>query len=328
MINTKISIAMATYNGARFLKEQLDSIAAQIRLPDELIICDDGSTDETPDLINKFINNSPFPIKLILNKINWGYAKNFEKAIQLCEGDIVALADQDDIWYPNKLMRIQEIFENQDKIGLVFSNSQLINEVGIEVGRTLWERGGFNKKRETAFRSNPFLEIIKGPLITGMTTAFRTKYIPKIIPIGKSWHHDAWIALLMSLLTKVEPIPEILQAYRVHNSQQTYVPLKGKLPRASIQERAKRFQEASIRYEIIARHIYSWNDNILIQYAVPILKNKAKNKRVRAMAYSKNIYWHVILKELFSGGYHKYASGWRGALGDILRIAKPTNKDY
>ena len=98
MATPRLSIAMCTYNGARFLSEQLESIAVQTRLPDELIVCDDRSTDGSVEIIRNFALHAPFEIRLEINTNNLGSTKNFEKAIGLCKGEIIALADQDDVF--------------------------------------------------------------------------------------------------------------------------------------------------------------------------------------------------------------------------------------
>ena len=94
-----LSIALATYNGAVYLKEQLESIAAQTRTPDELVISDDQSTDDTLRVIEEFAATAGFPVRLSVNEANLGIAKNFEKAISLCRGDLIFLSDQDDVWH-------------------------------------------------------------------------------------------------------------------------------------------------------------------------------------------------------------------------------------
>ncbi len=106
----KVSIALASYNGSRYLKEQLDSFANQIRLPDELIICDDCSHDESHKIINEFIKKSPFPVCFFKNDNNLGYAKNFEQAVLYCDGDIILFSDQDDVWYVDKIQKIESFF--------------------------------------------------------------------------------------------------------------------------------------------------------------------------------------------------------------------------
>lgn len=100
-----ISVAMCTYNGSAFLQEQLDSIAAQTRLPDELVICDDGSSDSTVDIVERFAHGVSFRVQLFRNPQNLGSTRNFEQAMRLCTGDLIALSDQDDVWMPEKLAR-------------------------------------------------------------------------------------------------------------------------------------------------------------------------------------------------------------------------------
>src|SRR3954470_17842517 len=98
--NNMFSVAMCTYNGARFLGEQLASVAAQTRPPDELVVCDDRSTDETASLVRDFAAAAPFRVRLHVNERNLGSTRNFERAVSLCEGDLIALSDQDDEWLP------------------------------------------------------------------------------------------------------------------------------------------------------------------------------------------------------------------------------------
>ena len=104
----KISIAMCTYNGAEFLSAQLQSILTQSRPPDEIIICDDRSTDDTQSLLRKFAAESAIPINVHINDQNLGSVKNFERAICLCTGDVIALSDQDDVWRNDKLQLFEE----------------------------------------------------------------------------------------------------------------------------------------------------------------------------------------------------------------------------
>ncbi len=104
----RISVALCTYNGERFLPQQLASMAKQTRLPDELVVCDDRSTDRTMALVREFAASSPYPVRIFENEHNLGFAANFERAIRLCEGDLIALSDQDDIWYPIRLERSEQ----------------------------------------------------------------------------------------------------------------------------------------------------------------------------------------------------------------------------
>jgi len=121
MDQIRLSIAMCTYNGGRYLQEQLDSIASQTRQPDELVGCDDESSDDTIEIIKAFSSKVLFPVRLFNNKGNLGISKNFEKAIKLCQGDITLLSNQDDVWYTEKLMNSETIFSQEQGVGAVLT---------------------------------------------------------------------------------------------------------------------------------------------------------------------------------------------------------------
>jgi glycosyltransferase involved in cell wall biosynthesis len=112
-IGKTISIAMATYNGEKFLRDQLSSLANQSRLPDELVVTDDRSTDQTIQILKEFRASAPFAVQLSANDRRLGYAENFLRAAAQCKGDLVAFCDQDDVWMPHKLERCVGEFDSQ-----------------------------------------------------------------------------------------------------------------------------------------------------------------------------------------------------------------------
>lgn len=111
IFNPTISIALATFNGGAYIQEQLDSLAAQVLHPFELVVSDDGSIDQTIDLILKFAKSAPFPVKLVQNPARLGYGLNFLNAASRCTGTHIAFCDQDDVWLPQKLARINAILQ-------------------------------------------------------------------------------------------------------------------------------------------------------------------------------------------------------------------------
>lgn len=124
----KVSVALATYNGEKYIEEQLESIINQTIKPDEIIVCDDKSTDNTVLLINNIINrNRDIDIKLVINKNNLGYIKNFAYAMKMCTGDVIFLSDQDDIWVINKIEDYLKVFENENII-LLAGGKEYVNE--------------------------------------------------------------------------------------------------------------------------------------------------------------------------------------------------------
>jgi glycosyltransferase involved in cell wall biosynthesis len=135
MAGLKLSVALCTYNGAKYLKEQLDSIGRQTRLPDELVICDDRSTDGTPGIVSQFAAEARFPVAFTVNKVNLGATKNFEKAIGRCTGDIILQSDQDDVWLDKKLELIEGIFLNNPDVRAIFSDAEVVDEFSRGVER-------------------------------------------------------------------------------------------------------------------------------------------------------------------------------------------------
>src|SRR5436309_55568 len=117
----RISIGLCTYNGGTHLAEQLLSIAKQTRQPDELVVFDDASTDSTPTILQSFAASSRFPVSISINPQQLGVSQNFGHAISACTGDVVAFCDQDDVWLPEKLRRIEQAFAGNDDLGFVFS---------------------------------------------------------------------------------------------------------------------------------------------------------------------------------------------------------------
>jgi glycosyltransferase involved in cell wall biosynthesis len=215
-----ISVAMCTYNGSRFLQAQLKTIGNQTRLPFELIVCDDGSTDATPEIVQAFAQSVTFPVHFIRNAVNLRSTKNFEKAIRLCQGEIIALCDQDDLWAPEKLRTMADILEREPEVAGVFSDAALIDDNGARMGGTLWGSVRFAAREQRAFHADQAFFLIHRPAVTGAAFLFRSRFVNDILPIAPEWVHDAWIALILASLSKLKPVPALLISYRLHASQQ------------------------------------------------------------------------------------------------------------
>ena len=155
----KLSVAMCTYNGAEFIRQQLDSILKQSVSVDEIIICDDFSTDSTIEIINEYIEKFPLIIYLHKNEICLRSVKNFEKAINLCTGDIIFLSDQDDVWAKNKVKVYIQYFNDNLNINVIGSNGFCIDENSNEIDKySLWDIPNFLKEQNIPF---DYFKIIK-----------------------------------------------------------------------------------------------------------------------------------------------------------------------
>jgi glycosyltransferase involved in cell wall biosynthesis len=227
----KLSIAMCTYNGAAYLPEQLESLAAQTRRPDELVVCDDASDDgHTREIVKAFARKSKFRVRVYINQETLGSKKNFERAIRHCRGDIILLCDQDDIWKANKLARIEEAFLSAPDVGLVFTDAEIVDESLKTMGGSLWESDSFaSEGQELIKQSNVFQTLLRGNVVTGATLAFRSTLRRLVLPIPDETilQHDAWIALIVSAVAPVFFLNEPLIKYRQHSGQQIGVSIKG-----------------------------------------------------------------------------------------------------
>jgi glycosyltransferase involved in cell wall biosynthesis len=215
-----ISVALCTYNGARFLEEQLESILRQTRLPDELILSDDGSMDRTLAIAQEFASRASFPVKILDGPERVGSTGNFERAIRCCRGDLIALSDQDDRWHPERLARSISAFERQPDTVLVFTNGTLIDETGAPLPGSLWQRFGFAGDTFRRFAAGDYGLLCRERFITGATMMFRRSALADALPIPSEWVHDAWLGTVLSFHGNVTALNEPLIEYRVHPQQQ------------------------------------------------------------------------------------------------------------
>jgi glycosyltransferase involved in cell wall biosynthesis len=216
----RISVALCTYNGARFLPAQLESILAQTRQPDEVHVFDDCSTDNSVELLVRFAAQAAFPVQIYRNAERKGSILNFEQAIRACSGTLIALSDQDDIWHPERLRRSEEALQQHPGAGAVFTDGLLIDEAGEPTGKRLWERFIFTPEDQRRLRAGDYIPLARQRFITGATMMFRAQYLPWISPAKDGWHHDGWASSIVASFSGLCWLTEPLVRYRVHAGQQ------------------------------------------------------------------------------------------------------------
>ncbi len=204
----KVSIAMATYNGEKYLKEQIESIYAQTYKNIEVIVTDDCSTDKTVEILEQYAKSHG--LIYFVNESNLGFVKNFEKVISLCQGEYIALSDQDDIWEKDKL----EILLS--KIGtnlLIHSDCSIIDEEG-KIINSYWKgKSGYRINIENLLFSN---------VITGCTVLFKKELLKTALPFPEGIvYHDWWLGICAAYEDKIDYIPGSLIQYRQHSEQNT-----------------------------------------------------------------------------------------------------------
>jgi hypothetical protein len=224
--NPKISIAMATFEGSKYLVEQFNSLCAQTRQPDEVIVYDDASSDNTLDILREIEKTSKFPIKVIKGRANRGVNYAFEKASAACRGEYIFFCDQDDYWELDKIEKFISVFERDAKVGMIFCDATEMDAEGQFLSGSLWQKIGFTQRRRRNFEADPVGELIqRGNLVYGMSAAFRAEAIRPFYPIDadpRGMTHDTWFALhVMAMSWTGITIDEPLVRYRRHVNQAT-----------------------------------------------------------------------------------------------------------
>lgn len=206
-----ISIALCTYNGESYIDELLLSITNQTFQPDEIIICDDKSTDDTVSKIKSILDDWTGNYRLIVNESNLGYKKNFQKAISLCDGDIIFLCDQDDVWNVAKIAKVMEVFDHRNDVIMVFHDAELVDENLNTISPSLWKELGFNYHN---FLNGDFSHFVKGNMVQGAACAFRKELFDISVPFPTNAIHDEWLALNAMMNGEIYPLHDSLLKYR------------------------------------------------------------------------------------------------------------------
>lgn len=206
---TTISIAMTAYNASRYIGEQLDSFAAQTRLPDELVITDDGSTDATPDIVAAFAARVPFPVRYVRNERNLGMHGNFSACTSLATGDLVFMCDDDDAWFPEKLAVVEAAFEANPQAMVILNDQTIADGEGRLTDRTVLEN-----VRRLGYGDEQFG--------TGACTAMKRAILPILLPYPATGiPYDHWTNHLPHLLGVRLLLDRSLQMYRRHATNRT-----------------------------------------------------------------------------------------------------------
>lgn len=211
-----ISIALATYNGEKYLKEQIDSILNQTYKDIEIVICDDCSKDGTRTILSE-LSKTDSRIKVYLNEHNLGFKKNFEKAISLCNGEFTALSDQDDIWESWKLEKSLKALDGYD---IVCTNSKIIDDDGNDAGYTMKDSVGYKfipKDKDLLFK-----HLLHANFVQGSTLLSRTDFLKSCLPIPDDFeYHDWWFAFNALQKNGINYLEDCSIRYRQHQSQVT-----------------------------------------------------------------------------------------------------------
>lgn len=250
-MNKTVSIALATYNGARFLREQLDSIYAQTYKVFEVVATDDGSTDGTLQILEEYQRSHG--LRFSVNEARLGFVKNFEKAISLCDGDFIALSDQDDIWHPSKLEKLSRAIGDYP---LACSDVRIIDGEGKTVADS------YRKKLHIPVPpiGEQFYSLAFINFVTGSTCLFPRGFREKILPIPpEAISHDWWMGIQATLAGGIRYVAEQLVGHRQHGANAIGVKelwkLSGKWRYLRSEERKRVFEKERTRIQYYLDHL-------------------------------------------------------------------------
>ena len=216
----KISVALCTYNGEKYLTEQLESILVQELSVDEIVICDDGSADNTHDILEDYMSRYPNLFKIIYNEKNLGYSKNFQKAIHFCSHDLIIISDQDDRWEKYKTAEIVRFMQANSNFDAVFHDLQLIDDGETKQTYLNWKSISHDSIIQDIENGTLFTALVtKGSFILGCSLAIRKSTVKDYNLKNFSTSHDYFIAQKLSSKKKLGFIPKSLSFYRLHPEQ-------------------------------------------------------------------------------------------------------------
>jgi glycosyltransferase involved in cell wall biosynthesis len=320
---TMISVALTTCNGCPFLAPQLESMAGQTRRPDEIVVGDDRSSDDTPRVVERFAAAHGIATHWHQNPTRLGHVLNFEQVVRRCRGDIVVFADHDDVWLPQKLARIEAALATDDVADAVFSNGSFMDERGNSLRGTLFGQLGFDAAERAVFRNGDALAVLlKRNVVTGATLAVRRPALLRLLPFEPNCGHDYYLALALSVLSRVLVLDEPLIRYRRHAGQQigftnfswsalvTHIrrqgPRQSQLEAASFTRLRSRLIELGVDPDLPSLEALNAKARVMWRRA------EMRSRRRRAPK--------LILQMLRDGSYRLHAAGWKQLALDLIAL--------
>ena len=314
------SVALCTYNGERYIAEQLNSILSQTILPKEIIVSDDGSSDRTLEIAENILKASSVKYKIVKNTENHGVTNNFCNAISLCSETVIFTSDQDDVWMNKKAETILKIFGKNEKALLVFTDGELVDQDLKPLNCNMWKSVGITDKM---IEGNRWFEyMLNRCLVTGATMAFKRELFSINEEIPSSWLHDGWLAWKAAVRDGLVPCKEKLILYRQHKGNVVGMSKITSLTRIksyianfrTIQDthiiRYNRYLDLkkSMGYMLSNKEQKELDDCIL--FLKDLVENDKNTKRLKRI--------NIIRKHIKNGDFGKYFNGQKGAMREII----------
>ena len=328
----RISVALGTHNGERFVGEQISSILAQTLPVDEIVLSDDASSDRTVEIVETAVANhraehcNAPELVILRNDPPLRVTKNFEQALVRSTGDLVALCDQDDVWHPERIERLAARFEDPRTL-FVFSNARQVDAAGEYLGHDLFEALAMSpRERGLVEQGMVFEQFMRRNLSTGATSMLRRSLVDIAVPFPDAWLHDEWLALAAAAFDGVRMHDEALTDYRQHGSNQVGMTKIGTRRKFAMfaQPRTERNRRLFLRAQALDGRIDGLKDlRSGVQPApeyVEMAHEKYRFEQAR-QAYPEARLLRIvpILRQLGKGRYSRYGTGLKDAVRNLLQ---------
>jgi glycosyltransferase involved in cell wall biosynthesis len=318
-----LSVALCTLNGERYLLEQLESLARQTRLPDELVVCDDGSNDATIAVVSRFAEHAGLKVSVCVNATRLGVTRNFERAFSLCSGELIVPCDQDDLWEPDKLAVLETTFREDPQLLLAFHDLALMTPSGEVASDTQWQRLNFGADQQARLNAGgAFERLLRFNVVTGAAMAFRASLLDRALPIPEFFVHDEWLSLVAAATGRILSVDRPLVRYRQHDRQAIgaaasallaqYRHARANMDRAYFVRMLERAQSLQGRLRTHADAIVDPRYHSLVSE-----KRSHAQTRLR-MRDQTLIRWPLAIGEAFRGRYGRFGYGFKSFLQDLV----------
>jgi len=309
----------------RYLDAQLDSLLAQARLPDEIVVFDDASQDGTWERLQAFADQaSALGVRVALhqNSENVGYVENFQRALKSAQADVVFLCDQDDIWHTGRVARYIVEFDRRPELLMLHSDARLVDSEGKSLDCGLFEAFEVGKDELDAMHHGKAFEVLlRRNIVTGATMAVRRSVIDRHLDVPDGWIHDEWLAMVAATLGPVDCLEEATIDYRQHGENQVGARRRGFFERLT--------GGKVLHLEFMARMLLrtqTLSDNVasgqlhLDERSTHLLSERLRHAKLRsALPLALLPRSTAVLSEYASGRYKLFSSGMRSILSDLIR---------
>ncbi|TFD67304.1 glycosyltransferase family 2 protein [Cryobacterium ruanii] len=320
---TRVSVALCTYNGAAYLEEQLLSILAQSLPVSEIVLSDDGSTDDTLSTFERIAAGRPdLDVVVLRNTTALGVTANFEQALAACSGDLIALCDQDDVWWPERVERMVTEFTQRPALRMLHADARLVDAGKEPLGLTLLQTLGVSDADRAAVHAGHAIDAyLRRNIVTGATMMVRRELVERSRPFPAAWVHDEWMAMVAAATGLVDLIDEPLTDYRQHGGNQigvTSLDASSRLGRLRA-PRTARNARLLARAAVLQQRASGFEPAASASVLALIDAKLAHERRRSTLPAARLLRVGPIVRGLRAGDYSRFGLGLQDVLRDLVQ---------